>query len=222
MSQFYLMNDYYVSLHFRSVQPKLYFLDCTRVFGDYLIGGNVLQMRNVDVFAAVPDCETDVWTRIAEAALKLDKQDFLDLSLADYEEFNPSLSQPDLRVGTQSVTEASPFERNGKRSADEDDVDLAGNESEQFHYEYKIGTQNKVEGSDIFATAAAIASQTVPGSSTLSGRNPEGVQPTTPHTPSSRNRPAKKRKQDPLAALAETLKGVMEEQAKLREQLEKD
>ena len=168
-------------------------------------------MRNVDVFAAVPDCETDVWTRITEVALKLDKQDFFDLSLADYGEFNPSLSQPDLRVGTQSFTEASPSERSGKRSADEDDVDMAGNESEQFHYEYEIDTQNEVEGSDIFATAAAIAYQTVPGSSTLLGRNPEGMKPTTPHTPSSRNRPAKKRKLDPLEALAETLKGVMEE-----------
>ena len=211
-----------MSLHFRSVQPKLYFSDCMQVLGDCLISGNVLQMRNVDVFAAVPDCETDVWTRIAEAAMKLDKQDFLDLSLADYEEFNPSLSQPNLRVGTQSVNEASPSERSGKRSVDEDDVDLVGSESEQFHYEYEIGTPNKVEESDIFATAAAIASQTMPGSSTSSGRNPDGVQPTTPHTPSSRNRPAKKRKLDPLAALAETLKGVMEEQAKLREQQEKD
>ena len=117
-----------MSLHFRSVQPKLYFSDCTRVLGDCLIGGNVLQMRNVDVFAAVPDCKTDVWTRIAEAAMKLDKQDFLDSLLADYEEFNPSLSQLDLRVGTQSVNEASPSERSGKRSADEDDVDLAGSE----------------------------------------------------------------------------------------------
>ena len=216
------MNDQYVSLHFRSVRPKLYFLDYTRVLGDNLIGGNILQMRNVNVFAAVPDCETDVWTRIAEAALKLNKQDFLDSSLADYKEFNPSLSQPDLRVGTQSVTKASPSERSGKRSADEDDVDLAGNELEQFHYEYKIGTQNEVEESDIFATVAAISSQTVPGSSTSSGRNPEGVKSTTPHTPSSRNRPAKKRKLDPLAALAETLKGVMEEQAKLREQQEND
>ena len=179
-------------------------------------------MRNVDVFAAVPDCETDVWTRIAEAAMKLDKQDFLDSSLANYEEFNPSLSQPDLRVGTQSVNEASPSERSGKRSVDEDDVDLARSESEQFHYEYEIGTQNEVEESDIFATAAAIASQTVPGSSTSSRRNLDGVQPTTPHTPSSRNRPSKKRKLDPLAALAETLKGVIEEQAKLREQQEKD
>ena len=97
-------------------------------------------MRNVDVFAAVPDCETEVWTRIAEIALKLDKQDFLDSSLADYEEFNPSLSQPDLRVGTQSVTKASPSDCSGKRSADEDDVDLAGNESEQFDYEYEIST----------------------------------------------------------------------------------
>ena len=194
MSQFYLLNDQYMSLHFRSVQPKLYFSDCTLVLGDCLIGGNVLQMRNVDVFAAVPDCKTDVWTRIAEAALKLDKQDFLDSSLADYEEFNPSLFQPDLRVGTQSVTEASPSECSGKRSADEDDVDLARNELEQFHYEYEMGTQNEVEGSDIFATAAAIASQTMSGSSTSSGRDPEGVQPTTPHTPSSRNRPAKKRK----------------------------
>ena len=97
-------------------------------------------MRNIDVFVAVLDCETDVWTRIAKAATKLNKQDFLDSSLVDYEEFNPSLSQPDLRVGTQSVTEASPSERNGKRAADEDDVDLAGNESEQFHYEYEIGT----------------------------------------------------------------------------------
>ena len=218
VSQFYYMNDQYVSLYFRSVQPKLYISDCMRVLGDYLIGGNVLQMRNVDVFAAVPNCETDVWTRVAEAALKLDKQDFLDSSLADYEEFNPSLSQPDSRVGTQSITEASPSERNGKRSADEDDLDMAGNETEQFQYEYKIGTQNEVEGSDIFATAATIASQTVPGSSTSSGRDPEGVQPTTPHTPSSRNRPAKKRKLNPLAVLAETLKGVMEEQAKLREQ----
>ena len=40
------------------------------------------------MFAAVPDCKTDVWTRIAEVALKLDKQDFLDSSLADYEKFN--------------------------------------------------------------------------------------------------------------------------------------
>ena len=160
-----------MSLYFRSVQPKLYFSDCTRVLGDCLIGGNVLQMRNVDVFAAVLDCKTDVWTRIAEAALKLDKQDFLDLSLADYEEFNPSLSQLDLRVETQSVTEASPSKRSGKRSADEDDVDLAGNESEQFDYEYEIGTQNEVEESNIFATAAAIASQTVPGASTSSGRD---------------------------------------------------
>ena len=179
-------------------------------------------MRNVDVFAAVPDCKTDVWTRITEATMKLDKQDFLDSLLADYEEFNPSQSQRDLRVETQSINEASPSERSGKRSADEDDVDLAGSESEQFPYEYEIGTQNEVEESDIFATAAAIASQTVPGSSTSSGRNPDGVQPTTPHTPSSRNRPAKKRKLDPLAALVETLKGVMEEQAKLREQQEKD
>ena len=222
MSQFYLTNDQYVSLHIRSIQPKLYFSDCTQVLGDCLIGGIVLQMRNVDVFAAMPDCETDVWTRIAEAALKLDKQDFLDSLLADYEEFNPSLSQLDMEVGTQSVTEASPSKRSGKRPADEDDVDLARNESEQFHYEYEIGTQIEVEGSDIFATAAAIASQTVPGSSTLSGRDPEGVQPMTPYTPSSRNRPAKKRKLDPLAALAETLKGVMEEQAKLRDQQEKD
>ena len=222
MSQFYLMNDQFVSLHFRSVQPKLYFSDCTRVLGDCLIGGIVLQMRNVDVFAAMSNCETDVWTRIAEAALKLDKQDFLDSSLADYEEFNPSLSQPDLRVGTQSVIEASPSECNGKRSADEDDVDLAGNESEQFDYEYEIGTQNEVEGIDIFASPGAIASQTVPGSPTSLGRDQEGVQPTTPYTPSSRNRPAKKKKLDPLAALAETLKGVMEEQAKLREQQEKD
>ena len=114
-------------------------------------------------------------------------------------------------MGTQSVTEASPSERSGKRSVDEDDVDLAGNESEQFDYEYKIGTQIEVEESDIFATAAAIASQIVPGSSTSSGRDPEGVQSTTPHTPSSRNRPAKKRKLDPLVALAETLKGIMEE-----------
>ena len=97
-------------------------------------------MRNVDVFAAVPDCKTNVWTRIAKAATKLDKQDFLDSSLADYVEFNPSLSQPHLRVGTQSVTEASPSERSGKRPADEHDVDLVGNESEQFHYEYEIGT----------------------------------------------------------------------------------
>ena len=179
-------------------------------------------MRNVDVFAAVPNCETDVWTRIAKTATKLDKQDFFDSSLADYEEFNPSLSQPDLRVGTQSVIEASPSELSGKRPADEHDVDLAGNESEQFHYEYEIGTQNEVEGIDIFATPGAIVSQTMPGSSTSSGRNPEGVQPMTPHTPSSRNRPAKKRKLDPFAALAETLKGVMEEQAKLREQQEKD
>ena len=141
--------------------------------------------------------------------MKLNKQDFLDSSLADYEEFNPSLSQPDLRVGTQSINEASPSERSGKRSADEDDVDLVRSESEQFHYEYESGTQNEVEESDIFATAAAIASQTVPGSSTSLGRNPEGVQPTTPHTPSSRNRPAKKRKLDPLATLAKTLKGVM-------------
>ena len=78
-------------------------------------------MRNVDVFADVPDCETDVWTRIAKAATKLDKQDFLDSSLADYEEFNPSVSQPDLRVGTQSVTKASPSERSGKRSTDDDE-----------------------------------------------------------------------------------------------------
>ena len=158
MFQFYLMNDQYVSLHFRSVQPKLYFSDCTRVLEDCLICGIVLQMRNVDVFAAVLDCETDVWTRIAKTTMKLDKQDFLDSLLADYEEFNPSLSQPDFRVGTQSVNEASPSERSGKRSADEDDVDLAGSESEQFLYEYEIGTQNEVEQSDILATAAAIAS----------------------------------------------------------------
>ena len=60
------------------------------------------------------------------------------------------------------------------------------------------------------------------GLSTSSERNPDGVQPTTPHTPSSRNRPAKKKKLDPLEMLAETLKGVMEEQAKLREQQERD
>ena len=48
--------------------------------------------------------------------------------------------QPDLRVGTQFVTEASSSECSGKRPVDEDDVDLAGNELEQFHYEYKIGT----------------------------------------------------------------------------------
>ena len=158
-------------------------------------------MRNVNVFAVVPDCKTDVWTRIAKAATKLDKQDFLDSLLANYEEFNPSLSQPDLRVETQSVTEASPSERSGKRPTYEDDVDLAGNESEQFHYEYEIDTQNEVEGIDIFATPSAIASQTMPRSSTSSGRNPEGMQSTTPHTPSSRNRPAKTRKLDPLAAL---------------------
>lgn len=52
---------------------------------------SVLQMSSVDVFAVVPDVETNLWSNIATMGLTLDSADFLDTSYAFQDDQIPEI-----------------------------------------------------------------------------------------------------------------------------------
>jgi len=57
----------------------------------------VSQMSSVDVFVAVPDVETDIWSDISTLGLTLDSADFLHTSYAVEEDQIPQV------LGSQSM-----------------------------------------------------------------------------------------------------------------------
>ena len=131
------------------------------------------QMSNVNVYAAVPDIESDMWSDIATAALKLDRDDFLDSGYhVDADEFpqhplsqsTPSTTRPRTRS-----TVGSPSSRPEKRRVtyEEDEEEEQEEEEEE-------------EGLDAMLTPGAPQSDDLPGSSASLGPPVPGRHSVTP------------------------------------------
>ena len=182
-------------------------------------------MSWVDVFAAVPDCETDIWQNIATVGLSLDKDDFLDSSYTVDEDIvstqRESQSNPDsTRPRGRSETAASPGQNRGKRRMEED-VEEDENEEEEDDFDVEdIAVDYDVF--DEITTPGARASQTNLGSSSSTGLQNTAVQPVDAETPVSRTRPAKKKKVDHMQALSMSLAVVLKQQEEIRREQKKD